>query len=85
MTFYLFAQLTVNNKNDLPKVSNYFRYFCDEPTSSNETVSNLIPLVRTFLSVYLNLVEVKSNFDVVKLKELVDVLDSKRNLFCSKK
>ena len=79
--FSLGAQRTVSNKNDLPKVSKQFRYFCDEPTSSNETVSKQIILDSADFSLSLSkfqTVEVKSNFDVVKLKELVDVLDSKR-------
>ena len=73
--FSLGAQRTVSSKNDLPKASKQFRYFCDEPTSSNETVSKQVILDSADFSLSLSkfqTVEVKSNFDVVKLKELVD-------------
>ncbi len=79
--FSLGAQRTSISKNDLPKVSEQFQHFCDDTTESTETVSKQVILESADTSFSLSkfqTVEVISNFDMVKLKELVDVLDTKR-------
>ena len=79
--FSLGAQRTVSNKNDLPQVSEQFQSFRDGATQSGETVPKQVILDSADFSLSLSkfqAVEVISNFDVVKLRELVDVLDSKR-------
>ena len=79
--FSLGAQRTVSSKNDLPKVSEQFQHFCNDTTSSTETVPKQVILDSADFSLSLSkfqTVEVISDFDVVKLKELVEVLDSQR-------
>jgi type I restriction enzyme M protein len=79
--FSLGAQRTVSSKNDLPKVSEQFHNFCNETTASTETVPKQVILDSADFSLSLSkfqTVEVISDFDVVKLRELVEVLDSQR-------
>ncbi|WP_288260491.1 N-6 DNA methylase [uncultured Prochlorococcus sp.] len=79
--FSLGAQRTVSSKNDLPIVSEQFKHFCNETTASTETVPKQVILDSADFSLSLSkfqTVEVISDFDVVKLRELVEVLDSQR-------
>ena len=79
--FSLGAQRTVSSKNDLPKVSEQFQHFCNDTTSSTETVPKQVILDSADFSLSLSkfqTFEVISDFDVVKLRELVEVLDSQR-------
>ena len=79
--FSLGAQRTVSSKNDLPKVSEQFQQFCNKTTASTETVPKQVILDSADFSLSLSkfqTVEVISDFDVVKLRDLVEVLDSQR-------
>lgn len=81
--FSLGAQRTPISKNDLPEVLNQIERFYkgDETTASTETVPKQVILDSADFSLSLSkfqTVEVISDFDVVKLKELVEVLDSQR-------
>ena len=80
--FTLGAQRTVSNKNDLPRIEEEFQNFCkkNEITNSDSVLKQVIIDSGDFslnLSRYKR-IEIVSNFDIVKLGEIVDVFDSKR-------
>ncbi len=79
--FSLGAQRTVSDKNDLPKISEKFRNFCDLPNDNSDAISKRIILDSGEFSLSLSkfqTVEVTTNFNMVNLGELVEVLDNKR-------
>ncbi|MGI9558740.1 MAG: N-6 DNA methylase [Thermodesulfobacteriota bacterium] len=79
--FSLGAQRTANNKDDIPKAISDFQRFCFDPTDEALSVSKQTILESGDFSLNLTkfqTVDVISEFEVVELGQLVEVLDSKR-------
>lgn len=79
--FSLGAQRTASGKNDLPKIINNFKKFCNNPVHHDLSINKQTIIDSGDYSLNLSKfqhIEVISDFKTVKLESVVEVLDRKR-------